>query len=261
MTGEELFALWAPSQSVWSDWAAPAVFAHLVCIDATYVGTLPDPGAIKTFLSSETAVVLDLPGEESVWRGLSLANLGYRPVPLFNNAPGPGETILAHTTLLPSETSVVNMSGIASALCQGAAVLAGAGLQTDAPPAFLLDANRLRGTQPLADNLFDNRWMVFPQDFPSASFLAAKRISRVLLMQEGATTPQEDLAHVLRRWQEAGIEIYAKDIRSSSEISPITVKAPSQFRAAWYRALAVLGLRRNSAGGFGSATPESWSAG
>jgi len=40
----------------------------------------------------------------------------------------------------------------------------------------------------------------------------------------------------------------------------ITIKRPSQFRALWYRTLALLGLRRAPAGGFG-AWPHSSSGG
>jgi hypothetical protein len=80
-------------------------------------------------------------------------------------------------------------------------------------------------------------------------------IEDVLLVQEDDLQPREDLAHVLLRWQEAGLRIRGRDG------VVIRVQRPSQFRALWYRALAILGLRRNSAGGFGSYVPESTSAG
>ena len=69
--------------------------------------------------------------------------------------------------------------------------------------------------------------------------------------------PQEDLAHILLRWQEAGIAVESKSARFGEVPVPIRVTRPYRFRAAWYRALAVLGLRRNDAGGFGGYPPPS----
>jgi len=86
----------------------------------------------------------------------------------------------------------------------------GLAVALDAPPAFILDSLRLKGTNPVREDMFDNRWMVFPQDFPSAKFLAEQKIRRVTLVQTEKTHPQEDLSHALLRWQEAGIEILAK---------------------------------------------------
>ena len=56
---------------------------------------------------------------------------------------------------------------------------------------------------PPGPGTFDNRWVVFPQDFPSAAFLRSRGVAEVLLIQAGAQ-PQEDLAHVLLRWQQGG---------------------------------------------------------
>jgi hypothetical protein len=41
--------------------------------------------------------------------------------------------------------------------------------------------------------MFDNQWMVFPQDFPSARFLVERKIKRVTLVQAEKTQPSEDL--------------------------------------------------------------------
>jgi hypothetical protein len=103
--------------------------------------------------------------------------------------------------------------------------------------------------------------MVFPQDFPSARFLADKEIKRVTLVQTKNARPLEDLSHVLLRWQEAGIEIFARASGDTSASSRITVSKPSRFKASWYRALAIVGLRRSSVAGFGSFIPETSSAG
>ena len=74
-------------------------------------------------------------------------------------------------------------------------------------------------------------------------------------MQMDSLQPREDLAHVLFRWQEAGLRIRGRGGRE------IRVERPPRYRALWYRALATLGLRRNDTGGFGSLVPENTGAG
>jgi hypothetical protein len=106
--------------------------------------------------------------------------------------------------------------------------------------------------------LFDNRWTVFPQDFPSARFLLERGIKRVVLVHANANAqPQEDLAHVLLRWQEAGLEIFGKTQADKELPVKITVTRPSRFRFVWYRALVLLGFRRSSVGGFGAFLAQS----
>lgn len=247
MNGSELFDLWAPADSVWSHWAKPVLFAE-------WSPAQPDqPPAVLTLpelhlaLDRNTAVVVDLPGLDSVLTGLALAREGLRPVPLFNGAH--------------HAAAVVDTGTILRLLQEGADTLAGLAFSPDAPPAFLLDSKRLSPGASPQPGKFDNRWMVFPQDFPSANFLKSREIHRVLLLESGGQPqPAADLAHVLRRWQEAGLQIYAAD-PTGGNMRELHVEKPSSFRLAWYRALAVVGLRRSSAGGFGSVIPHPSSGG
>jgi hypothetical protein len=117
----------------------------------------------------------------------------------------------------------------------------------------VLDARRLQGQSALSR--FDNRWIVFPQDFPSAARLQASGVRRVRLVQHGRSEPRLDLAHVLLRWQQAGLAIDAVDLAAGEAATPIQVAKPGLFRALGYRVFSAVGLRRNSAGGFGSALP------
>jgi hypothetical protein len=134
-------------------------------------------------------------------------------------------------------------------------------LPADARPAFLLDADRLGGTTQPKPGLFDNRWMTFPQDFPSANFLRAHAIQSVLLIHTRPDQPQEDLAHVLLRWQEAGVPLRVVRPTAGHTPQPLEVRRPRGFRRLWYRVLATFGLRRNSAGGFGAVVPQPSSGG
>lgn len=259
MTGRELFGIWAPSGSTWSQWVSPVLFAQIDCKDENVGASLAYP-AIRWHeqqANAETAVVIDLPGAQSIRVALDLAERGYRPVPIINSSPSPDPFFSGS----PQSVVVLDMSSLVKDICIGTARLQQLTLASDAPPAFILDAVRLKGTNPLKTEMFDNRWMVFPQDFPSARFLTERKIKRVTLVQSERAQPLEDLSHVLLRWQEAGIEILAKKTGEFDAPSRIIVSRPSRFKASWYRALSTMGLRRSSVGGFGSFIPEPFAAG
>jgi hypothetical protein len=127
-------------------------------------------------------------------------------------------------------------------------------LAPDAPPAFLLDATRnhsLRREPGYVGDLFDNRSVTFPTDFPSAPFLHAAGVRDVLLVQYRTAVPAADLAHTLRRWQAAGLIMRSKDLASTSAPLPLTVAKPSWVGWVLYRALTLVGLKRHALGGFG----------
>lgn len=241
---EDCYAIWAPDGLVWSPWAKRALFAGepgvpdddmsivLPPLDSVAV---PDPW-------TPAALVVDLPGPESVFVGLALAARGFRPVPLFNGTSGP--------------MAVVDNGPLLAALGAGAAVLQTSALKPDARPAFLLDSRRLDPIGAGEPGRYDNRWVVLPQDFPSATFLASQHITDVTVIQRGGTTPMQDLVHVLRRWQDAGMRIRGIDLATNDVRDPLDVPTPTWFRRAWYAMLAIAGLRRSNVGGFGSMVPE-----
>jgi len=254
MNPSELFDLWAPPSAIWSRWAKPVLFAEAG--GGSPVSTNTDPPPILDLRAApDLAVVLDLPSAAAVKAGLVLAEAGFRPVPLFNGARGP-------TSLTIGGSALVDNDPILSWLILGIETLSRCQLPDEAPPAFLLDSRRQAPAFNASPGRFDNRWIIFPQDFPSANFLRSQGISRVLLIQTDALRPpQEDLTHVLRRWQEAGLLVSVATPESAGNPQPLTVARPSRFRALWYVALAIAGLRRNSAGGFGSIVPQPSSGG
>jgi len=267
MTGQELFKTWASSDSAWSQWVSPALFAQIACTDGAAADgvDVPVPTWQEEKASPESAVIVDLPGADSIRLAMALAKLGYWPVPIINASPGPVGLQLNFlpqpANVTPQSIVVLDMSSLVREICIGTAFLQKLTFASDAPPVFILDALRLRGINPIRDDMFDNRWMVFPQDFPSARCLTEKKIKRVTLVQTEKAHPLEDLSHVLLRWQEAGIEIFAGASGDTNAPSRITVSKPSRFKASWYRALATVGLRRSSVGGFGSFIPETSAAG
>lgn len=245
MTNEECYEIWAPRDAVWSPWAKPTLFAYLQRVatagqatagwETLDTGWAPEP-------RRGAAIVVELPGVEAVKAGLALARLGYRPVPLFNATVG--------------ANPVLNVEPLGDALLEGAEVLRGLALPPDAPPAFLLDARRLVPDVPLIPGKYDNRWIVLPQDLPSGTFLLARGLRDVLLAQRGEGEPRQDLAHVLLRWQQAGLRLQAVDVNAGGRRRDLAVRPPGLFRIAWYRLLALSGLRRNDSGGFGGEIPE-----
>lgn len=270
MTPEELYTLWAPADSVWSPWVLPVPFAQLVCRDSATTAAVPSFNLdwLPFGSSGDLAIVVDLPGSDAIFYGLALLDRGYRPVPVIDGSPGPdGNFIFPPASYGPAEENyksacLVDMRGLLFALCQGAEQLRNAQLPPGAPPAFLLDSKRMSGVSYNIDSAFDNRWLAFPQDFPSGRFLRGRGIRRVVLVHDTfLKDPQEDLAHVLLRWQEEGLAVESKSARFGDAPVPITVSRPFRFRAAWYRALAALGLRRNDAGGFGGYPPDPSSGG
>jgi len=261
MTIEEIFAVWSPENSLWSPWTKPVFFAHL----GTSLVLPPDAGDSRDAGWSPTpddkaALALDLPGEEGVWIGVALAARGYRPVPLYNAVPVPfGVPIL--DPLSRRSVAAVNVLPILSALRRSTEQLAGKNLPPEAPPAFLLDANRQGDQLQVQADEFDNRSICFTTDFPSANFLLTHGIQRVLLIQRDRIEPQTDLAHVLRRWQDGGLPLERARMDSPLERERFQVSRPSWYGAMFQRALASFGLRRAPGGGFGAWMPESSAGG
>jgi len=242
ISGEEAFAAWAPPGVSWSPWAKPIAFVQAdgqvvtEALDQTQWPALPDD------LDSRSVLIVDLPGAEAVYAGLSLAGRGFRPIPLFNGTSGP--------------SAVIDVAPITSALANGVDWLKRSTLALDAPPAFLLDARRSGATSPLLPGTYDNRWVTLPQDFPSGSLLASRGIRNATVLQRGSLAVPADLSHVLRRWQESGLTMRVIDLASGRSDANVVIPKPSRFRLAWYGALAVLGFRRSNVGGFGSTIPD-----
>ena len=240
---QDAFAIWAPEDALWTEWAKPVAFTTAITDAASETPVAVPAVAIPGLPESwgEAAIIVDLPGEEAVMTGLALAARGFRPVPLFNGTIGPN--------------AVIDVDQITRALGAAAVPLSQLSIKPDARPAFLLDSRRSELLGAGEPGRYDNRWVVLPQDFPSAVFLGSRGIRETVLIQRGESRPAEDLSHVLYRWQQAGIRMRTIDL-VTGRTDDLRVNRPSWFRAAWYVAIALLGLRRSNVGGFGSMVPE-----
>jgi hypothetical protein len=240
----KIFRSWAPESGRWSAWAKPVLFTYAVGAEAPSDGppgsapSRPDLGRVPPS-GSGAALVVDLPGAQGVAFGLALAERGYQPVPLYNVTTGPGQ-------------DVIDVAPLMAALREGAALLESTCLPDDAPPAFLIDSRRLDGTA--AATMYDNRWMVFPQDFPSGRALATAHIARIVVVR-GAESLRPDLRAVLRLWKRERIDSAALD-PVTGQMTELTYDLSIWAVLADHMASLWNGLRENSAGGFGGTVPD-----
>ena len=207
MTGKEAFRIWAPAGAKWTDWARPVPFLAA----GEDFGDYCDPDfsvAAAAYIDENdkgTALIVDLPGAESVREGLALAKAGYRPVPIFNGTMGQKGARAVTDNWLPG-----------AALLLAAAELAKIKLGEDAPPAFLTDSSR-RNRFRMEPSMYDNSWDVYPQDLPSAEYLLGNGIQKVIVIGDSVFP---DLKKILYGFQKKGLEIF----RAERYESPKRVK-------------------------------------
>lgn len=195
MTVKDIYKIWAPAGKKWVDWVRPVPFVEMNSYSKMYNYsdfTIPSIGYVDRNCT-DTAIIVDLPGMESVKEGLALAKEGFRPIPIYN---GTAEQQGARAT-------VDNQSaGIALAL--GAAELAKTSIKETALPAFLTDRNRLQRYK-MDVSVFDNSWDVYPQDLPTAEYMINNGIRKVIVV---GSTVAKDLKKILYDYQKKKIEIY-----------------------------------------------------
>lgn len=194
MTGKDIFKIWAPVGSKWIEWVRPVPF---VAIDnmpqANSAYNFKVPGILYiNELKTDTAIILDIPGYDSIEEGLALAKLGYRPIPLFNGTNGQQGAM-----------ALVDNHMIISALVWGALELEKLILPQDAPPVFLLDSNRTHRFK-MNVSVFDNSWDLYSQDIPSAEYFLKNGISKIIIRGEKI---QRDLVKILYKFRKNGITL------------------------------------------------------
>ena len=221
---------------VWSRWASPVAFASLNCDElGVCAASASSTGTPHIPVTSGTAYVIDLAGAPAIRLAMKFARAGLRPVPIFNASPLP---------LTPGEaarSALVDMTYVTRELCFSVSELASLPIQNDAAPVFVIDANRMSGRSSL-DPRFDNRWIVYPQDFPSGAKLREHGITRIVAIQQTEAIAA-DLNDVLVEWQTAGLEILTKrDDERAAEVRR-HVKPPSRLLVLWRKFVRLLGFK------------------
>ena len=188
MTNREAFEIWAPKGCRWAPWVRPVPFImkHTGEINQIMNYEIPAIDYLNE-MQTDTAIFLDLPGYESIKEGLSLAELGWRPIPLYNG-----------TNEQQGAAPLIENHGIERALIWGAHKLKNIEIKKDAPPVFLLDSNRMHRFKP-HDSYFDNSWDIYSQDIPSAKYFLNNGIYKIIVRGE---TINEDMAKILFEFQQ-----------------------------------------------------------
>lgn len=271
LSPEEIFEIWAPAKELedekgpgWTKWTKPLLFSYINKFTPLMSNDIGITNINFDWIHNYTtkpAIIVELPGIDSVRAGIELAKSGYRPIPLFNSCPN------------FKAVQAIDVSKIIVEIINQTEDLRNTFIAPEAPPAFLLDSLRLTGCARLSPGVYDNRWMVLPQDFPSANYLLSHGVNEVVVINAGGNIPLEilnmsssiskgdDIKHVLYRWQEAGIKIKSININGQSSPQDELISKPRMFKSIWYRILAMAGLYSNCSGGFGGIIPTPGSGG
>ncbi len=195
MTNKECYKIWAPTGKRWTDWVRPVPFiAAQADVKGYHAGELAIPNI--DFVDEKwenAAVIVDLPGDESVEIGLALAKMGYRPIPIYNG-----------TVEQENARATVDNQTVGAALFWGAQVLEQIEISDEALPVFLLDKNRLNRFK-LDVSLFDNSWDVYPQDLPSADYFFKNGINKIMVVSDSLS---KDLKAIFRKFKKKNMDIY-----------------------------------------------------
>lgn len=199
----EIYRKWVKAADKWYPWVRPVPFINM----ATGRQGIPMPfDFMEVFANQEenikkymknTAIIVDMPGADSVMVGLSLAKNGFRPVALYNG-----------TMEQRGARAIVDNHSLNEALLWGTDMLGDMAFEDGSMPVFLLDSNRLHRHKGKR-TLFDNSWDIYAQDMPSAKFLADNGVENVLVIGEKIS---RDLKHILLKYQKGNLKIYLKKI-------------------------------------------------
>jgi len=211
MTGKDIFKIWAPTGAKWVDWVRPVPFVAIKNDLHTYeVSKFTIPNiSYSNELSKDTAIVVDLPGNDSIKEGVALAKLGFRPIPIYN---GTNEQIGAMAT--------VDNHAIEIGLMRGAIELRKIEIDNNARPVFLLDSNRTHRFK-MDISVFDNSWDIYPQDIPSAKYLIENGINKIIVRSDRI---QKDLSKILYKFQQENIKIFL--LSGYEKIKEVKLKKP-----------------------------------
>ena len=239
------YKIWAPDNVEWTAWAKPVLFADM---DFTSKDTLEIPEA-PIYPDFKAMIIIDLPGKQSVIEAIAFANIGYRPVPLYNGTSGSGKMI-------------VNVDEVKKAIFSSTDVLQTLSLLPDSPPVFMLDSNRMNDAKKSdilngSQHVYDNRWCIFKQDMPSSAFLKGRGITKIIVRTNGNI--QTDLERILFDYQNSGITLYLLNINSQTP-AEVTIKEQSIINEWAHRLKVIMGLTRNSTGGFGGEIPDPYTS-
>lgn len=201
MIGKEIYKIYAPEGTKWIEWIRPVPFVAIDTYNRQPVNNWISrkPLFLEQY-QKDTAIFVDLPGKESIELGIALANLGYRPIPIFN---GTDEQLGSKAT---TDTYIIEKS-----LIVGAEKLKSIYLANNANPAFLLDSSRTNRYR-ANESIFDNSWDLYGQDIPSLEYFKQNGINKIIVV---GNEIQRDLRKIFFKFQDSGIEFFLTDSYST----------------------------------------------
>ncbi len=188
---KEIYKIWAPTDCKWVEWVRPVPFMGISSAIKYSQNSVAIP-LVDLDIKSNSAIIVDLPGTESVAMGIALAKRGIRPIPVYNG-----------TIEQQGARATVDNHSICSALVWGAHELKNISLANDAIPAFLTDSNRMNRYK-MEEGLFDNSWDIYPQDLPSADYFISNHIKKIIMITDIIS---KDINKILYNYQDKGMEI------------------------------------------------------
>jgi hypothetical protein len=195
MINKDVFKIWAPSNKKWVDWVRPVPFIAI----NKHTKKFQPANCVLPCVSyldkndTTTAIIVDLPGTQSVEVGILLTQYGYRPIPIYNG-----------TVQQKGSRATTDNSLITSALVWGASKLSDVELEDDASPAFLTDSNRMHRLR-IDDSIFDNSWDVYHQDLPSEEYFIKNDIQKILVISDNLTM---DFKKIFAEYTQKKIQIF-----------------------------------------------------
>ena len=198
MKGKDIYKIWAKENLKWANWIRPVPFVGInenMKIYEISDFVIPEIKYITEF-EKNTAIIIDLPGNDSIEEGLAIAKLGYIPIPIYNGTDEQPETI-----------ATVDNNNIKLGLIKGALELEKIKIENNALPVFLLDSNRVNRYK-MDVSIFDNSWDIYPQDMPTAEYLLKNDINKIIVRAEKI---QRDLSKILYKFQKRGIKVLFTD--------------------------------------------------
>ena len=135
MNNKEIYKIWAPTGEKWVDWVRPVPFIQIndnLKIYENIDFTINKVNYLNN-MSKDIAIIVDLPGNESIEEGIALSKIGFRPIPVYNG-----------TKEQEGAIATTDNHSIEAGLIWGASELKKIEISDNAPPTFLLDTNRNR---------------------------------------------------------------------------------------------------------------------
>lgn len=193
------------------DWVRPVPFIAInkdsrICEVSNF--SIPNVNYIKE-VQLDTAIIVDLDGNDSIKEGLGLAKIGFRPIPIYNG-----------TNEQQGAMATVNNHAIEAGLIKGALELDKMNISYSAPPVFLLDSNRMNRFK-MNLSIFDNSWDIYDQDIPTAEYFLKYGINKIIVRGDKI---QKDLGKILYKFQKKNIQILFTN--GYEEAKEIHIKKP-----------------------------------